>query len=165
MVKRCGPFVRATLAVSVLTMHFAGTASVAALPAAPEDAVPRSLLLEYLADETAFTLIDARSPAEFAESRIAGAINIPHDSSADILSLLPRDLDAPIVVYCRTGRRAGLLKAMLTERGYTDVRVLLPEQIVWFEGNAVFNCGTPAAAQRGRTIESFITEGKREEEQ
>lgn len=124
--------------------------------------VPQSLLLEFLADNSTFTLVDARTPAEFATSHINGAINLPHDSYDDELSLLPSELSAPIVIYCKTGKRAGELKKKLTERGYTNVRLLLPEQIFWFDSMAVFNCGTPAAGQSERTFINLTNEGNRE---
>jgi hypothetical protein len=50
----------------------------------------------------------------------------------------------------------------LVERGYSDVRVLLPEQIVWFDGMAVFNCGTPAAGQSDRKFDSLTVDKNRE---
>ena len=124
--------------------------------------MPQSLLLKFLADNETFTLLDARSPKEFAASHINGAINLPHDSAGDELSSLPSDLNAPIVVYCKTGKRARRLQAALVERGYSNVRVLLPEQIVWFDNMAVFNCGTPAAGQTGKTITNLPDEGNRE---
>lgn len=113
----------------------------AASPAEPP--VPQSLLLDFLADQSTFTLLDARSPEEYAESHIDGARNLPHDQLDSHVDALPPALDAPIVVYCRTGKRAGRLKAQLIERGYTDVRVLQPEQIFSSGGLMVFNCGLP----------------------
>jgi rhodanese-related sulfurtransferase len=124
--------------------------------------VPQSLLLKFLADNRTFALVDARSSAEFDTSHINGAINVPHDSPDDSLSLLPSNLDAPIVVYCKTGKRANKLKTKLVDHGYTNVRVLLPEQIVWFDGMAVFNCGTSAAGQSEDTFTSSIVDKNRE---
>lgn len=108
-----------------------------------DSAVPQSLLLKFLADKTAFTLIDARSPEEYATTHIDGAVNIPHDQLADYEEELPALLDTPVVVYCRTGKRAGLLQSQLAQLGYTDVRVLRPEQIFTSDNLMVFNCGVP----------------------
>lgn len=103
--------------------------------------VPQKLLLSYLTDKTTFTLIDARSPDEFGQGHVEGAINIPFDSLQDHLSLLPEDKAAPLVVYCRSGRRAGLLQLSLAERGYSNVRVLPSEQLLFDGDLIVFNCG------------------------
>lgn len=114
-----------------------------------EATVPQSLLLEFLADPSTFFLIDARSPEEYAESHIDHAINVPHDRLGDYDERLPEARDGTVVVYCRTGRRAGLLKAQLLERGYTDVRVLHEDQIFSSGDLMVFNCGTQAAKPPG----------------
>lgn len=67
------------------------------------DAVPQSLLLRYLADNSTFTLIDARTSPEYTSAHIAGAINILHDGRDLSDETLPVDLARNIVVYCRTG--------------------------------------------------------------
>lgn len=133
---------------------------------AAEDAaatkVPRSLLLQFLTDQSTFTLIDARSPDEFAVTHIAGAINVPHDATDGFTPLLPSDLSAPIVIYCQTGNRARQLRSMLLERGYTNVGVLKPDQIFWFDNMAVFNCGVDPHAGSADNMISLLSKGKTE---
>jgi rhodanese-related sulfurtransferase len=46
-------------------------------------------------------LVDARSPAEFEEAHIAGAINIPAERTKTDAARLPRDRRAPVIFYCR----------------------------------------------------------------
>ena len=49
----------------------------------PHSTIPRidrNLLLGFLADDSTLTLIDARSPEEFTEQHLPGAINIPFDA-------------------------------------------------------------------------------------
>lgn len=108
-------------------------------------AVPRDLLLDYLADHAAFTLVDARSPAEFAVSHIDGAVNVPHDALDARFDALPADRDTLLVLYCKTGKRAARLRDALVAMGYRDVRVLDATQIHWFDDMAVFNCAAGAA--------------------
>lgn len=161
MFRRSAHVARFLLLTSFVTLLTVGQSAVAGN--SPQfSPVPQSLLLKFLADNSTFTLVDARTPAEFAASHINGAINLPHDLSDDELSSLPSELDAPIVVYCKTGKRASQLQTKLTELGYTNVRVLLPEQIFWFDDSAVFNCGTPAAGQSDRTLTNLINETNRE---
>lgn len=117
--------------------------------------VDRELLLGFLADNDTMTLIDARSPEEFAAQHLPGAVNIPFDAVATNEALLPADRSRPIVVYCRSGKRAGLLLADLLARGYTNVQVLPREQIFWQDNFMVFNCGTaPAEEDRVANSES-----------
>lgn len=49
-------------------------------------------------------LIDVRSAQEFAEGHIAGARNIPLDQFDP--AMLDAGSDAPVVIYCRSGRRS-----------------------------------------------------------
>lgn len=107
--------------------------------------IPQSTLLQYLAGKGNFTLIDARSPEEYAAGHIYGAVNVPHDADLAAAGVLPADTAAPLVVYCKSGKRAAALKESLAAAGYGDVRVLGPAQILWSESLPVFNCGTPAA--------------------
>ena len=66
-------------------------------------------------------VIDARTPEEYSEGHLEGAVNLPHDRLQDYLEVLPGDKSRPILIYCQSGRRAGKLKAQLEERGYSQV--------------------------------------------
>ena len=67
-------------------------------------------------------LIDVRSPEEFAEGHIEGAINIPVETIKDGQNLqeVP-DLNKPLLLYCRTGRRATVAGHYLVNAGYKHV--------------------------------------------
>ena len=52
-------------------------------------------------------LLDVRTPGEYAAGHVAGAVNIPHDALADRIGELPEPGGAPVVVYCKSGKRAG----------------------------------------------------------
>jgi len=92
-------------------------------------AVDRELLAAYLAGQPVFVLIDARSPEEYATGHVAGAVNIPFDQLEQHRSLLPADPNAPLLVYCRSGRRAGLLVTSLQQAGFGNARVLPSAQL------------------------------------
>lgn len=115
------------------------------LPHSPVPQINRELLLGFLADNSTLTLIDARSPEEFAELHLPGAINVPFDALDANAELLPEDTAKPIVIYCRTGTRAGLLKEQLIAKGYADVHILPREQMHWQDDFMVFNCSTESA--------------------
>jgi rhodanese-related sulfurtransferase len=123
--------------------------------------VPQKLLLQYLAHAGTFTLIDARSAEEFSDSHIEGAINIPLQHDEQQMAALPASLDAPLVVYCRTGKRARELQNALQKLGYRNVRTLSPEQVFWGEGLAVFNCAAGAATDSG--LQSTVQSTRRQE--
>jgi phage shock protein E len=78
-----------------------------------------------LVREEGAVLLDVRTPEEFAEGHVEGAVNIPHDQidaqAAEIDALQGGDKGKPIVVYCRSGKRAGVAKQSLIDGGRTQV--------------------------------------------
>ncbi|MFH1964628.1 MAG: rhodanese-like domain-containing protein, partial [Acidobacteriota bacterium] len=68
---------------------------------------------------------DIRTEAEFQLDHIKGSTFIPFlDFSRYLLrieELTNGNRDCPIVLYCRTGRRAGIVKKVLLQEGYTRV--------------------------------------------
>ena len=64
-------------------------------------------------------VVDVRTPEEYAQGHLQGAINIP-------LSDLPLrigglDPNRPILVYCQTGYRSAQASAILVKAGFTQV--------------------------------------------
>ncbi|KXK49367.1 MAG: rhodanese domain-containing protein [Chloroflexi bacterium OLB13] len=70
-------------------------------------------------DNTPHVLLDVRTPAEFAEGHIPGAVNIPVDALQSRLSEVPSDV--PVVVYCRSGNRSATASQILDRAGYETV--------------------------------------------
>ena len=60
-------------------------------------------------------LVDVRTPKEFADGCIPGAVNIPVDELRSRLNELPRD--RTIVVYCQVGQRGYLATRILLQSG------------------------------------------------
>ena len=83
-----------------------------------------ALARRLVRDEGAL-LIDVRTAEEFEAGHVDGAILIPHDELPDrleeVLEKQGGDKTKPIVVYCKSGGRAGKAKATLTEAGYENV--------------------------------------------
>ena len=65
--------------------------------------------------------IDVRSAEEFNTGHLQGAVNIPHDKIIEGVKALGSDKDAPINLYCRSGRRAEAALTELKNAGYTNV--------------------------------------------
>jgi rhodanese-related sulfurtransferase len=70
---------------------------------------------------TVTAVIDVRTPAEFAEGHLDGAININWEDIgfADEVSAL--DKDGVYVLYCRSGNRAGQAIDAMTSMGFTNL--------------------------------------------
>ena len=71
--------------------------------------------------ETGYLILDVRTPEEFAERHIPGAVNIPNGTigTAEIPEL--PDKDQMILVYCRSGNRSVQASEKLAALGYTNI--------------------------------------------
>ena len=69
-------------------------------------------------------LLDVRTPQEYAEGHIDGALNI-NIQSEDFRQRAEKGLskDSTILVYCRSGRRSMEAAEMLTKLGYKVVNL------------------------------------------
>ena len=71
--------------------------------------------------ESAYIILDVRTPEEFAEGHIPNAINVPIEAigTAEIPELPNKD--QLIMVYCRSGRRSKQAAEKLISLGYTNI--------------------------------------------
>ena len=112
---------------------FASLAAVAALAAEPVLVpISQEALLErqQKGDEAAYVL-DVRSPEEYASGHVPGAVNIPYDQLASRISEVPKDKD--VVLYCKSGRRAGIAAETLAGQGYTRLQHLEGDIVAWVD--------------------------------
>ena len=65
--------------------------------------------------------IDVRSAEEFNSGHLQNAVNIPHDQIIEGIKVVSSDKNAPINLYCRSGRRAEVALNELKKAGYTNV--------------------------------------------
>ena len=75
------------------------------------------------ADLSKVTLVDVRTPDEYALGHIDGAKNVPLDDLRERLQEIPAD--KPVYVYCAVGLRGYLASNILKGHGYKDVRNLV----------------------------------------
>ena len=66
-------------------------------------------------------ILDVRTLDEFNAGHIAGAILVPNETILDEQPELLPDLDAEILVYCRSGNRSAQAANKLLAIGYTNV--------------------------------------------
>ena len=62
-------------------------------------------------------IVDVRTPKEFNEKHILGAVNLPIQEIMKGHINLPKDKE--IVLYCRTGSRSATSAKVLTEKGWS----------------------------------------------
>jgi NADPH-dependent 2,4-dienoyl-CoA reductase/sulfur reductase-like enzyme/rhodanese-related sulfurtransferase len=68
------------------------------------------------------TLVDVRTPEEFARGSLPGAVNIPVDQLRGRLAELDRS--RPVVTFCQVGQRGYVGQRILLQHGFADVKNL-----------------------------------------
>ena len=66
-------------------------------------------------------ILDVRTQEEYDAGHIPGAILVPNETIVDKQPELLPDLDAEILVYCRSGNRSAQAAKKLIAIGYTNV--------------------------------------------
>lgn len=102
--------------VFLLTVVFAFLAILSVNGIAKDESEIKKIL-----NQPSTVVIDVRSADEFASGHIDQAILIPHDEIAGKINASVLSKNTPIVLYCRSGRRAEIAKATLEKMGYRRV--------------------------------------------
>ncbi len=66
-------------------------------------------------------IIDVRTPEEFAEQRLEGALNINLRDANFVQQLEGLDRSVPYAVYCRSGNRSAQAVQVMKDLGFTTV--------------------------------------------
>ena len=74
-----------------------------------------------LAADPAPSVIDVRTPEEFEEGHIEGAVLIDVTSPDFAERVAELDRDQPYVLYCRSGNRSVTARQVLADLGFADV--------------------------------------------
>mgnify|MGYP003577025976 FL=1 len=66
------------------------------------------------------TLVDVRTPEEYRQGYVKGAINVPLDQ-IEIRLQEVKSMSRPIILYCRSGNRSAIATALLKQNGLAEV--------------------------------------------
>jgi len=133
-------FVALAATMFVAAASIADQAGPASSPAAPASAAAsvspplisqQDLLDRQAKKDPSLFVLDVRTPKEFAEGHVPGAVNVPYDQVASRLAQIPKDKD--VVLYCRSGRRAGLAAGVLEANGYKELKQLQGDMEAWLK--------------------------------
>ena len=75
-------------------------------------------------------LLDVRTPQEFSQARLSGAVLIPIGEFQRRINEVPKN--KPILVYCAVGSRSKPVADLLTQRGYKDVYHMADGIVGWY---------------------------------
>ena len=76
-------------------------------------------------------LLDVRTLEEYQSGHIKNSINIPHDQLILNINVLDQYRNQPIVVFCRSGRRAQLVIETLIENKFDQIVDLEGDILAW----------------------------------
>ena len=80
-------------------------------------------------------LLDVRTVEEFESGHIRNSINIPHEILLSNIDLVSEYNDEPLVVYCRSGKRASRVIEVLKKHGFTNVVDIEGDILAWSQSN------------------------------
>ena len=80
-------------------------------------------------------VIDVCSAAEFAESHIKGAVNVPLDELEGRLAGTVKNKSTPLILVCAAGSRSKRAQAVAQKLGYEKVHSLQGGLKAWKEAN------------------------------
>jgi rhodanese-related sulfurtransferase len=96
--------------------------------------IPQQDLLNALkAPDHNIIVLDVRTAEEYNNGHIANAINFSHNTIAEKLDLLSQYKDKKVVLYCRSGYRAGIAGSVLSKNGFTNLHHLTGDMNGWLE--------------------------------
>ncbi len=67
------------------------------------------------------TIVDVRTPAEFRDGHLAGAVNMDFFGASFDSQILALPKDKPILLYCRTGNRSAGAYDVMEKEGITNI--------------------------------------------
>jgi len=99
----------------------------------PENKHPHVITNDELANRlnSNSVILDVREPMEYAFGHIPGARLIPLGNLDEAVAELKQQVDQEIFVVCRTGNRSDVACQVLSEKGFSNVKNVLPGMSEW----------------------------------
>lgn len=80
--------------------------------------------MKKILEEQVPVIVDVRTPQEYEQGHIPGAVNVPLDALRANRALLDSYKDQPVLLYCRTVNRTGRALRLLEGRGFKMIYAL-----------------------------------------
>lgn len=79
-----------------------------------------AVLLTSTASWAAEHWIDVRTPEQYQETHVQGAVNIPLKQLAERIGEVTQDKNDTLYLYCNTGNQSGKAETLLQKMGYKN---------------------------------------------
>lgn len=100
-------------------------------------------------------LIDVRTPEEFSQGHLKGAINL-NINSVDFKNRVSGfDKNKPVLVYCLSGGRSASASAFLVDNGFKEVYNLQGGIMKWDAAGKALETGVASSSSGGLTSDDF----------
>jgi len=107
-------------------------------------------LQKILATQPSSTVIDVRTPVEFAEVHVPQARSVPLDELNP--SALQLAKDQPVYILCRSGQRAMKAAEKFAKEGFTQPIVIEGGTLAWIAANLPVTRGTTRVISLERQV-------------
>ncbi|WP_372768036.1 rhodanese-like domain-containing protein [Lutibacter sp.] len=81
------------------------------------------------------TIIDVRTPQEFSEGHIEGAVNINFFDATFLEQISKYKKDEPVFIYCKSGNRSGQASKKISDSGFKQIYDLEGGILNWVKNN------------------------------
>lgn len=85
--------------------------------------------------DASMLILDVRTPEEYAQGHVPGAINVPYDKIDGRIEELLASKDKDVVLYCHSGGRAAIAAKTLKGRGFDRLLHLDGDIVKWKREN------------------------------
>ncbi|MCB2413567.1 rhodanese-like domain-containing protein [Demequina sp. TTPB684] len=111
---------RATILAAIAAVVLAACSSDSQEPPAFDGSHVDEGAFALAVEQPGVTVIDVRTPAEFAEGHLPGAVNMNVEDPAFATAVAGLESAADYAVYCRSGNRSRVAIDLMTQAGLTQ---------------------------------------------
>ncbi len=118
-----------------LTLILVGTALAAGSAVTNVTVGKAQILMKERAGKADFVILDVRTPEEFAEGHLDGAVNLDVQSRGFEKKLRALDRNKSYLVYCRTGNRSRQATIAMDAMGFRSIFHMNEGIVKWKQQN------------------------------
>lgn len=100
-------------------------------------------------------LIDVRTPEEFNEGHLKGALNFNINADDFEKQIATLDIHKPVLVYCLSGGRSSSAAEIMGEKGFIEIYNLQGGIMKWNAANKLLEGGNVNKASQGMNLNDF----------